>query len=367
MKLLNLKLFNYRNYSYLEFFPCDKINVIVGKNAIGKTNLLEAVYILTVGKSFRTSRDQEIINLNKNSSELLGSINNFGYEDDLKVVLNRDEKNRYFLNSEELNLKNYKRDMASVIFSPSDLNMIKFSPQERRKYLDNLISKIDPIYEHNLSKYRKIVYERNKLLKKSRDRSLIDIYNFQLADTGVKILRTRLNIIKILEKYSKMHFKNLSGGENLKITYLSTIPLSSDESEMQKIFLKHLDNAVERDLELKYTTIGPHRDDLDFKIEDLSVKSYGSQGEIRSVVLSLKLAEVNLIRGILKSDPILLLDDVFSELDKNRAKYLINSLNNVQTFITSTDLNEENFKDLEGSFFEIENSKITKRYNRLGD
>lgn len=366
MKLLNLKLSNFRNYSYLEFIPSKNINVIIGKNAIGKTNLLEAIYILTVGKSFRTIKDSEIINLNSLSCDINGSINSFGYEDNLRVILNKDDKNKFFINEEELNLKNYKRDMSSVIFSPADLNMIKFSPQERRKYLDNLISKIDPIYEHNLSKYRKILYERNKLLKKIKDKSLLEIYNFQLAEIGVKILRTRLNIVRVLEQFAKIHFKNLSGGEDLKITYLSTIPLSADENEMKDIFLEHLTKNTSRDLELKYTTIGPHRDDLDFKIENLSVKSYGSQGEIRSVVLSLKLAEVDLIKKNLKSEPLLLLDDVFSELDKNRAKYLVDSLDNIQTFITSTDLNEENFRSLQGSFFEIQNGKIIEE-NRLGD
>ena len=295
------------------------------------------------------------------SSTVEGEINSFGYKDDLRVDLNSDGKNNFFFNQEELKLKDYKKDMASVIFSPADLNMIKFSPQERRKYLDGLISKIDPIYEHNLSKYRKIVYERNKLLKKIRDKSLLEIYNFQLSEYGVKILRTRLNIVRSLEEFGKYHFKNLSGGGSLKITYLSTIPLSADEDEMKKIFLEHLNKNTDKDLELKYTSIGPHRDDLDFKIDNLSVKSFGSQGEVRSVVLSLKLAEVNLINKVLKSDPLLLLDDVFSELDKNRAMYLIDSLKDVQTFITSTDLNEENFKNLDGTFFEIIDKKLIKR------
>lgn len=361
MKLLNLQFSNFRNYSYLEFVPSKDINVIIGKNAIGKTNLLEAVYILTVGKSFRSNKDSEIINLDKISCEITGVVDSFGYDDNLKVNLSNVDKKKFYLNEEELSLKNYKRDMASVIFSPVDLNMIKFSPQERRKYLDNLISKIDPIYEHNLNKYRKILYERNKLLKNIRDKSLLEIYDFQLSEYGVKILRTRLSIIKILEKYGKIHFSNLSGGQDLKLVYLSTVPVTADENEMKDIFLESLKNSVNKDLENRYTTIGPHRDDIDFKIENLSVKSFGSQGEIRSVVLSLKLAEVDLIKKFLKSEPLLLLDDVFSELDKNRAKYLVKSIDNVQTFITSTDLNEENFENLEGTFFEIINKELIKR------
>lgn len=361
MKLLNLKLYDFRNYSKIELKPSKNINVLIGKNAMGKTNILEAIYILTVGKSFRTNKENEIVKLNSEKSLLQGKINSFGYEDDFKIVLNSVDKNRYYINAEEFNLKNYKRDMASVVFSPVSLNMIKLSPQERRKYINNLISKIDPIYEHNLAKYRKILYERNKLLKISKDIALVEIYNFQLAEYGVKILRQRLNILKKLEKFAKVHFANISGGQELKITYLSTVPLSKDENEMNKIFHRHLKNNTQKDIEVRYTTTGPHRDDLDFKIDGLSVKSFGSQGEIRSVVLSLKLAEVDLVKEYIKSEPLLLLDDVFSELDKTRAEYLIKSIKDIQTFITSTDLNEENFKNLKAEFFEIMDGKIIEK------
>ena len=361
MKLLNLELSNFRNYSHIKFIPEKNINVIIGKNAIGKTNLIESIYVLTCGKSFRTSRESELINLNSDRSIITGEIESFGYEDSLKIELNTQGKSRYFINDEEMNLRNYKRDMASVIFSPADLNMVKLSPQERRKYIDNLISKIDPIYEHNLNKYRKILNERNKLLKNIKDKSLIEIYDFQLSDYGVKILRTRLNIIKSLEEYAKEHFSRLTSGQNFKITYLSTVQLSKDEDEMKKMFLSQLQCRISRDMELKYTTTGPHRDDLDFKIDGLSVKSFGSQGEVRSTVLSLTLAEVDLIRKVLKSQPVLILDDVFSELDKSRAEYFIESIKDVQTFITSTDLNEENFKNLNCSIFEIREGKLINK------
>lgn len=361
MKLLNLKLSDFRNYSYTEFVPDRNINVIVGKNAIGKTNLLEAVYILTCGKSFRTNKESELINLDSTESILKGEVESFGYEDELKIELNSLGKSKYFINEEEMSLRNYRRDMASVLFSPIDLNMVKLSPQERRKYIDNLISKIDPIYEYNLNKYRKILNERNKLLKNIKDKSLIEIYDFQLSEYGVKILRTRLNIIKILEEFAEKHFRKLSSGQDFKITYLSTVKLSADEDEMKKMFYSQLQSKISKDIELKYTTIGPHRDDIDFKIDNLSVKSFGSQGEVRSTVLSLTLAEMDLIKKVLKSEPILLLDDVFSELDKNRALYFTDSIKDFQTFITSTDLNIDNFKNLESSFFEIKESKLIKK------
>ncbi|WP_036730440.1 DNA replication/repair protein RecF [Peptoniphilus mikwangii] len=358
MKILNLELSNFRNYKYLYYNPKGQINVITGENAMGKTNLLEAIYVLTVGKSFRTVKDSELIQIGGEQTNLKALSINFEYEDYLDVNIYKDKKNKYSINSDDMNLSKYRRDFSSVIFSPSDLNMVKFSPSERRKYLDSLILKLSSVYEHNLYRYRKIIFERNKLLKKNINYDLLEVYDFQLAKYGVKILRERLKILKEFENYVKYHFSNLSGGENLKITYLSTIPLMSDEEEMEKIFLDSLKNCRKRDLEIKFTTIGPHRDDIDFKIENLSAKTYGSQGEIRTVVLSLKLSEVDIIKNYQKNSPLLLLDDVFSELDKNRASYLINSLKNMQTFITSTNLNEENFRSLNADFYEIKNGQI---------
>ncbi|RVU55740.1 DNA replication/repair protein RecF [Anaerosphaera multitolerans] len=358
MKIIDLEIFNFRNYDHLQFKPHGNINLIMGKNAMGKTNLLEAIYILAYGKSFKVARDNEIIKLDCEKSNLKATMENFGYEDKYQVEINLNAKNNFYINEESLSSKEYKRDMASVIFTPADLDIIKFSPLDRRRYLDNLISKVDAIYDHNLSVYKKILFERNRLLKKSFNYDLLEVYNFQLSQMGVKLLRTRLNYIRQIEKYAKEHFKNLSGGDDLKITYLSTVPLKLEQSEMESIFLKHLKNSHKRDLELKYTTVGPHRDDLDFRIKNLSSKKFGSQGEIRSVVLSLKLAELDILREKLKTNPILLLDDVFSELDKSRSKYLVDSFKNNQIFITTTDLNEDILKDLIGKYFEINNGKI---------
>lgn len=366
MKLIDLEIFNFRNYEHLKFDPNENVNIIIGKNAMGKTNLLEAIYIATLGKSFKSAKDNELIRIDCQSAEINSTIQNFDYEDAYKVEINLNKKNNFFINDEQLSIKNYKRDMASVIFTPADLNIIKFGPSDRRKYLDNLISKVDAMYEYNLLNYKKIIFERNKLLKKNINYDLLEVYDFQLAQIGVSILRTRLNYVKQIEKHSKEHFMNLSGGDDLKITYLSTIPLNSEESEMEKIFLKHLKKSLKRDLELRYTTVGPHRDDLDFKIKNLSSKIFGSQGEIRSIVLSLKLSELDILREKLKTNPILLLDDVFSELDKSRSKYLIGSFNGTQIFITSTDLNENIFKNLIGKYFNISNGRIID-YDRLGE
>lgn len=357
MKILQLNLSNFRNYKNIQLNP-NNINIIIGKNASGKTNILESIHFLTEGKSFRTNSDEELIKFNENQSIISSKIENFSYEDELKVIINKNGKNNFFINSEEFQLKNYRRDFSSVIFSPSDLNMIKFGPSDRRKYLDILISKVDPMYLYNLNRYKKILNDRNKLLKKNVIYELLEVYNFQLANYGVKILRMRLNILRKFEKYVQNHYKNLSGGDDLKITYLSTVPLDKEELEMESSFEKHLKKFNERDLEVRFTTVGPHRDDLDFKINGNSAKSFGSQGEIRTVVLALKLSEIDILNEIKKTTPILLLDDVFSELDENRISYLMNSINGAQTFITSTNINENKFKYLNANFYEINNGEF---------
>ncbi|SUB75573.1 DNA replication/repair protein RecF [Peptoniphilus indolicus] len=340
MRIDRLELTNFRNYQSFEIEPSDGINLILGRNAIGKTNLLEAIYLITVGKSFRTLKASEMIRLGESSANIRATVESGGYSDELKIILNLNQKNEYIMNSDSINIKNYAGDFSCVIFSPNDLNMIKLSPGERRKYIDSLIEKVSPVYKYNLAKYRKILFERNKLLKRPNE-ELLKVYDFQLASYGVKILFERLKYIKEIEEFAKKHYSRLSQGSKLKITYLSTVKFLKDK--MEQTFMEILLEQREKDFESRFTTVGPHRDDLDFKINEMSAKSFASQGETRSIVLALKLAEMDFLEKFNKRRPILLLDDVFSELDKTRAMYLSQSLDNMQTFITSTNLNEDSF------------------------
>lgn len=342
MKIDLLELKNFRNYDYFKIEPKPEVNLIIGKNAIGKTNLLEAIYLVLVGKSFRTSRTGEMIKIGCDSSKICAKVENDGYFDDLEIVLNSEQKNEYTLNSESMSLKKYTGDFFCVIFSPNDLNMIKLSPNERRRYIDNIIEKISPTYRYNIEKYKKIIYERNKLLKNPRE-ELLKVYDFQLVECGIKVLIERMKFIKELEVFANNHYKRISNGQELKLTYLSTINFNREN--IKSIFTQMLMENRKKDIESKFTTIGPHRDDIDFKVNSMSSKKFASQGEIRSIVLALKLAEIDLIEKFSKKKPILLLDDVFSELDKSRAKYLSQSLDKMQTFITGTNFNEENFID----------------------
>lgn len=356
MKLKYLRLFNFRNYKSLDFIPGENINVLYGLNASGKTNLLESIYMSIRANSFRNQKDRDLINIGDNSSSIITRYNIENFKDDYRVEISNFENKKLFINDEKVNTKEYRKSRFVVLFSPEDLNMIKYSPKDRRKFLDDLLSNIDLNYDFYMYRYRKLLFERNKLLKSCTDKNLLDVYDREIVKNGTKIIIMRLKTIKKLNEIAKKHYKNISG-DDLNITYLSTVPILTEERELTENYLKLLKSSLSKDIEKKYTTIGPHRDDLDFKINKYSSKSYGSQGEQRSIVLSLKLSEADLIKELYKTNPILLLDDVFSEIDSNRSRYLLYSLKNLQTFITTTETS--NFlKSIDANFYRINAGKI---------
>lgn len=356
MKLKYLRLFNFRNYKSLDFIPGENINVLYGLNASGKTNLLESIYMSIRANSFRNQKDRDLINIGENSSSIITRYNIENFKDDYRVEISNFENKKLFINDEKVNTKEYRKSRFVVLFSPEDLNMIKYSPKDRRKFLDDLLSNIDLNYDFYMYRYRKLLFERNKLLKSCTDKNLLDVYDREIVKNGTKIIIMRLKTIKKLNEIAKKHYKNISG-DDLNITYLSTVPILTEERELTENYLKFLKSSLSKDIEKKYTTIGPHRDDLDFKINKYSSKSYGSQGEQRSIVLSLKLSEADLIKELYKTNPILLLDDVFSEIDSNRSRYLLYSLKNLQTFITTTETS--NFlKSIDANFYRINAGKI---------
>ena len=353
MLVKSIRLKNFRNYKEALFKDFEKINVFIGKNAQGKTNFVEALFFLIRAKSFKNAKDTELISFNEDFCEVEGIISLKNVENSFKIQISRYDGKKYFLNDKEVILKNYKKAISPVVFKPDDLYIVKNSPQDRRKYIDDILISIDSIYAYNLSSYKKILFERNKILKDyNKNLKLLDIYDIQLAKYGSKILIDRLKFLKNLEEFSKKYYKDLSK-DDFKILYLSTIPPKKSLEDTVDMYIKILKTVRNRDLDLKITTIGPHRDDIDFKINDRSVKTYGSQGEIRSVVLSLKLGELKLLTLKNNINPILLLDDVFSELDSERRNYLFNSIRDIQTFITST--SAENLKFNEAKYYLIEN------------
>ena len=356
MKLKHLRLFNFRNYKSLDFIPGENINVLHGLNASGKTNLLESIYMSIRANSFRNIKDLNLINIDENSSSIITRYMTDSYKDDYRVEISKYENKKLFINDEKVNTKDYRKSRFVVLFNPDDLNIIKYSPKERRKFLDDSLPNIDLNYDFYMYKYRRLLFERNKLLKMNMDRNLLDVYDREIVKNGTKIIIMRLRIIKKLNEIAKNHYKNLSG-DDLNITYLSTVPVFIDEKELMENYLKILKESLAKDLEKKYTNIGPHRDDLDFKINKFSSKSYASQGEQRSIVLSLKLAEADLIRDLYKTKPLLLLDDVFSEIDSNRSRYLLHSLKDLQTFITTTEV-DEFLTSVDANFYRISEGRI---------
>ena len=361
----NIKLINFRNYCNLDIHLNRKTNIFIGKNAQGKTNLLESIYICATGRSFRTNRDREIISFDKNQAYIGSKMNIGKYERIIEIKLERDKTKRIKVNKTEL--KNYKElytGLNVVLFSPEDLKLVKEGPGERRNFLDLEISQIKPVYNYNITRYNKILFQRNNLLKSNKFQkdimSLLEIFDLQLAKIGTDIVLERNNYIKELSKICKVtHNKITLSNEDLELKYFSNINLFDSKIEMEKEYLKKLQKNTEKDIECRSTSVGPHRDDIIMTINNKDLKTYGSQGQQRTAVLSIKLSEVELIRNERGIYPVLLLDDVFSELDEERRKYLIKSFQDMQTLITVTDaIDLKEMDHIEKSIFYIENGKL---------
>lgn len=360
MKLTSLKLLDFRNYEMAQWEPGSQINVLYGQNASGKTNLLESISLLVEAKSFKGAREEEFISFSKDQARIYGKFLQEGYEDGYELEFSRGKSKILTINEEVFKMKEYTRRRVLVSFSPIDLNMIKYGPMERRKYLDLIMCHFDSIYEYELGIYRKLLLERNRLLKSFHDATLLDIYDREIAKVGAKIIVLRLKNIKLFHEYAKRHYEKISQKDHFNITYLSTVPLRNDQEEIEQVYFNSLKNSYSRDVEKKFTTIGPHRDDLDFKINHRSARLYASQGEQRSIVLSLKLAERDFIKDLYGYEPILLLDDVFSELDEKRRDYFLQSLGKSQVFLTTTQAHREVFNQYDTLFFQISRGRIEK-------
>lgn len=359
-----LKVINYRNYeqAHLKFHP--KLNIFIGDNAQGKTNLLEAIYLCSAGKSFRTKKDQELINMNKSQTYVKVQLSKINGNVDIEVRLNSDKKKGIKVNKIPLlKISELLGSLNVVLFSPEDLKLVKDGPSERRKFMDREISQISNKYYHNLSQYNKMLQHRNKLLKHNKGKRIdLEVWDEQLANTGALIIFYRKNFIKKISLLAKlMHRKITESKETLKVIYEPNIKIKGDDevNDIKEKILEKLKKNVDIDIYRGMTTAGTHRDDMKLIINEVDVKTYGSQGQQRTAVLSLKMAELELIKAEIGEYPILLLDDVMSELDFKRQSYLVNNLKNIQTFITTTMI--DNIKELsseERSIFTISNGQI---------
>ncbi|KGR91842.1 recombinase RecF [Ureibacillus massiliensis 4400831 = CIP 108448 = CCUG 49529] len=341
----NLSLTNYRNYESLTLDFSSKINVFIGENAQGKTNVMESIYVLAMAKSHRTSNDKELIRWTADYGKIEGVVQNRYGNFPMELTITKKGKKGKVNHIEQTKLSNYIGQMNVVMFAPEDLNVVKGSPQVRRRFIDMEIGQISPVYLHDLLSFQKVLKQRNHLLKMNQGKSnmndmLFDIYTEQYIQAAVQIIRKRFQFVELLQEWAEPIHSGISRGlEKLKIKYQPISGLDSNwtQDEMTTYLQKKLSEVKQKELERGVTLVGPHRDDLQFLVNDYDVQTYGSQGQQRTTALSLKLAEIELIKQETKETPILLLDDVLSELDDYRQSHLLNTIQGeVQTFVTTT-------------------------------
>lgn len=349
MQLNSLQLVNFRNYDnlFLEFNK--KVNLLVGKNGQGKTNIVESIYMLSFGKSFRTNKDKEIIKFERENLYVGGNFSKEQTNGLIEIAISRNKKGIKVNKIHVQKIYELLGNLNVVIFSPEDLRLVKEGPKERRSFIDKEISQIMPKYYNYLTNYNKILFQRNQLLKsKYMDKNLLDVYDESLAKYGSYIYILRRDFIKKIAHISRNMHKNLTGGiEELLITYKNQIDIC-DEDTISTVYNKFSDKLIssrEHDIETRTTKYGLHKDDLNIFINGLDVRLYGSQGQQRTASISLKLSEIELIKNEVGEYPVLILDDVFSELDETRQKLLVDNLSVVQMFITTAEVSHKNIFD----------------------
>jgi len=340
MWLQHLSLKTFRNYkdTKIDFNP--KLNVFLGRNAQGKTNMLEAIYFLALTRSHRTRTDKNLIHFDKEQLHLSGLVQKKTGSIPLEIELTQKGRVTKVNHLKQARLSDYVGHMNVVLFAPEDLQLIKGAPSVRRKFIDMELGQIKPIYLSDLTNYNHILKQRNTYLKSAQkiDETFLSVLDDQLVDYGCRVMNHRLDFIKKLEYFGrKKHFELSNQIEELSISYQSSVNIT-DKEDLSESFKIALEKSRSRDLFKKNTGVGPHRDDLTFYINDMNA-SFGSQGQQRSLILSLKMAEIALIKKVTGEFPILLLDDVMSELDNHRQLKLLESIGEeVQTFMTTTSL-----------------------------
>ncbi len=366
MYIEQLSILNFRNYKKLDLKFSPNVNIILGDNAQGKTNLVESLYVLGFGKSFRTTQDKDLILMSEMFTHVSAKVKKDDRDLKFDFKYNQKQKKEIKINDVPLHkLSELIGELNIVIFSPEDLQLIKGTPALRRKYIDKSISQIYPYYYRLLIDYNKVLKQRNNLLKQKDVEKQIDIWDEQLSDFGAKIMKYRLEFLEELKIIcNDIHYKISQNKEHLKIDYISNyLPKNLGESDVyDKIYsgmLMNLKSRLNLDIRRGYTSVGPHRDDLLFFINERESKKFGSQGQVRTIALSLKLSEITIIKKILNENPILILDDVLSELDHTRQNELINYISDIQTFITTTEVKsilDDHIKD--ANILNIEDGNI---------
>ncbi|WP_017471603.1 DNA replication/repair protein RecF [Amphibacillus jilinensis] len=371
MYIKDIKLMNYRNYPKLELTFDDRINVIIGENAQGKTNLMEAIYVLAFSKSYRTAKDKELIQWEQSYAKIEGTVFKRQYHIPLEIQFSTKGKRAKLNHLEQKRLSDYIGALNLVMFAPEDLNLVKGSPQVRRRFIDMEIGQIQPVYIYHLGQYQKILKQRNALLKalqrrKTTDQTMLDVLTEQLIDHARVIVEKRFLFLTLLRKWAASIHQGISQDkENLTISYDATIDVleSDDKEKIKRIYNDTFNLNRDKEIDRGSTLYGPHRDDLSFYINDRNVQTFGSQGQQRTTALSLKLAEIELIKSEVGEYPVLLLDDVLSELDQYRQSHLLHTIKGkVQTFVSTTSITDIQHETInQAELFYVENGSITKQ------
>lgn len=355
MIIKKIELKNFRNYENLNIEFDKKTNILYGKNAQGKTNLLEAAYISATTKSYKGIKDSDLIKIGEKEAHICTKIENEDEEYSIDFHIRTGKPKGIAINKiPQKRASDIFGKVQVVFFSPEDLEILKRGPEKRRRFLDMELSQIDKVYLNDLATYKKTIAQRNKLLKDIEfEHSLIDtlsVWDDKLIKYGSKIIKKRRNFIANLKEIVSSKYYKISH-ENIEMDYEPNV----EEDDFSEILIK----KRWEEIHLGQTTVGPHRDDISFEINGLDARKYGSQGQQRSAALSLKLAEIDIIKEKRGQNPILLLDDVLSELDTERQKELLKSINDVQTIITCTGMEEIKEAGLEiGKVFIVENGRI---------
>lgn len=341
MILRSIELRNFRNYDNQKITFGNNMNVLIGKNAQGKTNILESIFLCAIGKSPRTNKEKDLIKWESTFAKVTAEVVKRDGQKKIEIFMFTDQNKTIKINS--LPIKRMGELMGNfnaIYFSPDELKLVKDSPEQRRKFMDIDLCQFDKNYFYNLNKYNQILNQRNKLLKTTRSESVLKdtiyIWNEQLATIGAKLILDRMRLIEKLKVYCNeaQHYLT-EGKETLNLSYMGMT--GKNEEEIKDKLMKGYEESLEKDMSVGFTTVGPHRDDIKITVNDIDVRKFGSQGQQRTVALSLKLGELDLCKERLGEYPVLLLDDVLSELDFSRQTKLLDKCRDIQTIITCTD------------------------------
>lgn len=361
MQVERLELQNFRNYRTLSIDFSEGVNIIYGENGQGKTNILESIYMCSTGKSHKGSKEKEIINHDCDEAHIKADFKGSAGNRRIDVHLRKNKEKGIAFNRVPIKkIRELYGKIFVVVFSTEDLDIIKRGPSDRRRFIDIELCQMDQVYVENLISYNQILKERRELFKKLDEpgkdlgmlKETLDIWDLQLVNYGNKIIKRRREFINEMNEVIKeIHGNITSGKENLKLVY--------EPSVKEDDFYEELLRSRERDSILKQTGVGPHRDDFSFFCDGTDMKIYGSNGQQRTCALSLKLSEIKMIETRKHEKPVLLLDDVLSELDRNRQKMLVKSLAGLQTIITCTGIDEFVEKEIQNATkFHIKNGEI---------